>query len=122
MARKRKIEDSDEEIDPEEFFGNAKVSGKEKPEPKAKAVAKTKAKTEDMPHSDGADQMEADVDRPRKEIGFPASELPDIAPKKFSYANHAQHMGAKEPGSKSIPEGASGCLDDLRFVVTGEFT
>ncbi|KAI9502182.1 replication factor RFC1 C terminal domain-containing protein [Coemansia spiralis] len=69
---------------------------------------------------DTADAM--DVDEP-KEIGFPASELPDVAPKKFSYAQHMQHMGgAKHPGSKSTPEGAPNCLADLRFVVTGEFS
>ncbi|KAJ2211659.1 DNA replication factor C complex subunit Rfc1, partial [Coemansia sp. RSA 487] len=65
------------------------------------------------------DQM--DVDSLEKDIGFSASDLPDIAPKKFSYANHAQHMDAKNPGSKDLPEGAPNCLEGLRFVVTGEF-
>ncbi|KAJ1791435.1 DNA replication factor C complex subunit Rfc1, partial [Coemansia sp. RSA 2399] len=106
------IEDSDEEIDPKDFFGYEKPAKKPKPRPAPKAASKAKT----------ASSEQMDADGPKKDAGFSASELPDIAPKKFSFANHAQHMGAKNPGSMDLPEGAPNCLDGLRFVVTGEFT
>ncbi|KAJ2553258.1 DNA replication factor C complex subunit Rfc1 [Coemansia sp. RSA 1933] len=116
VARKHAVEDSDEEIDPKDFFGDAEPAKKTKPKPKPKPKAKPAAKAEP-----NAEKM--DVCGPSTaEVGFPASDLPDVAPKKFSFANHAQHMDAKDPGSKELPEGAANCLDGLRFVVTGEFS
>ncbi|KAI8321288.1 DNA replication factor C, large subunit [Martensiomyces pterosporus] len=58
-------------------------------------------------------------DQPAEAIGFDASDLPDVAPKAFSYASKAG-SAASAPGSKEIPKGAPGCLSGLTFVVTGE--
>ncbi|KAJ1962217.1 DNA replication factor C complex subunit Rfc1 [Dipsacomyces acuminosporus] len=58
-------------------------------------------------------------DQPHELIGFDASELPDVAPKAFSFASGVPSSAAKNPGSKKIPTGAPSCLGGLVFVVTG---
>ncbi|KAI7825603.1 hypothetical protein BX661DRAFT_184881 [Kickxella alabastrina] len=58
----------------------------------------------------------------KKEYGFPASELPDVAPKKFNYAQHAMGKGSGGgAGLTNLPDGIPNCLEGLKFVVTGEF-
>ncbi|KAJ2060237.1 DNA replication factor C complex subunit Rfc1 [Coemansia sp. S146] len=113
-ASKRKLADTDDEseIDPEEFFGG---STSKPAKPKAKpAGRKPKAEAMDI---DGL----ADAN-PTPAIGFSANELPDIEKRTFSYAAVHAPKGAKDPGSKEIPEGAPNCLGSKTFVLTGEFT
>ncbi|KAJ2006247.1 DNA replication factor C complex subunit Rfc1 [Coemansia thaxteri] len=121
MPAKRKVadldDDEEEEINPEEFFGKSKSPNKTK----AKAAGVT-AKSE---HA--ADKQLMDVDgsegtKSAHAVGFSATDLPNIQPKKFNYAAIKQHQGAKDPGSKATPVGAPNCLGSLKFVVTGEFT
>ncbi|KAJ2098072.1 DNA replication factor C complex subunit Rfc1 [Coemansia sp. RSA 922] len=113
-ASKRKLDDTDDEseINPEEFFGGS-TSKPAKPKTKP-AGRKPKAEAMDI---DGL----ADAN-PTPAIGFSASELPDIEKKAFSYAAVHAPKGAKDPGSKEIPEGAPNCLGSKTFVLTGEFT
>ncbi|KAJ2711796.1 DNA replication factor C complex subunit Rfc1 [Coemansia spiralis] len=93
-------------VDPEDYFGStAATTSKAKPKAKAKAAAQ------------GAEAI--GNAGPQDEPGFPASELPDVAPKRmFTAPTHS----ATAPGSLKAPDGAPGCLDGLKFVVTGEFS
>ncbi|KAJ2745904.1 DNA replication factor C complex subunit Rfc1 [Coemansia sp. BCRC 34301] len=106
-ASKRKLADFDDEdeINPKDFFeGSPSKPAKAKP-----AARKAKA----APTEAGSNPAEA--------IGFRAGELPDIQKKSFSYAKVHAPSGAKDPGSKEIPEGAPNCLDSKTFVLTGDF-
>ncbi|KAJ2225538.1 DNA replication factor C complex subunit Rfc1 [Coemansia sp. RSA 1722] len=117
-SRKRKVPDSEEEeIDPATFFATPKPEpSAAKSKAKAKPKPKAKGKTEDAA---GNGKRAVSLD----EIGFPASELPDVAPKKFSYAM-LKNGGSGAGGAEldNMPEGAPNCLEGLKFVVTGEFT
>lgn len=100
--------EDDEDIKPEDFFGaerpikQDKAGEEEKKEEKAEKSKSTPKK--------------------RRVIGYPAGELPTVAPKKFNYRAVMHHNEAKDPGSKEIPEGAPNCLEGSTFVITGEFT
>ncbi|KAJ2726231.1 DNA replication factor C complex subunit Rfc1 [Coemansia sp. Benny D115] len=108
--------ESDSQVDPADFF-NA-----------PRDLASPKSKLDKAP----ATPTDMDVDEKKAaakpagssgEIGFPASELADVAPKKFNFAQHA--MGKSSGGAaplSSMPDGAPGCLEGLKFVVTGEFS
>ncbi|KAJ2495325.1 DNA replication factor C complex subunit Rfc1, partial [Coemansia sp. RSA 2052] len=111
---KRKLADSDDEdeVNPEEFFGG---STSKPAKPKAKPAGR-KAKAAPMDIDSNADA------NPAKVIGFRADELPDVEKKAFNYAAVKAHKGAKNPGSKEIPEGTPNCLESKTFVITGEFT
>ncbi|KAJ1849650.1 DNA replication factor C complex subunit Rfc1 [Coemansia sp. RSA 2708] len=115
-ARKRQAEDLPEDgsIDPESYFGSVSSTTLQS-KPKAQKPALKRADTHDEPSAALA-SMDIDDD-PSAEIGFPANELPDVAPKKFWKA--PAHSGIA--GSVELPDGAPGCLDGLKFVVTGEF-
>ncbi|KAJ2161684.1 DNA replication factor C complex subunit Rfc1 [Coemansia sp. RSA 552] len=108
-TRKRKADSALDvsDVEPEEFFANAKATPKAKPKAK-KAPASSPA------------PMAVDAnDDPAAEIGFPASDLPDI-PVRRVYKPPA-HSG-KAPGQQDIPEGEPECLSGLTFVVTGDFS
>ncbi|KAJ2471526.1 replication factor C subunit 1, partial [Coemansia sp. RSA 2131] len=115
MPRKRKAEDlsDDSDVDPEDFFG-AVPGEKSKAKPKAKPRAKPKAKEEEP--SEALASMDID-DNQSTEVGFAASDLPEIAPKKFWKAP----AHSAKSGSVDIPDGDPECLSGLTFVITGEF-
>ncbi|KAJ2025779.1 DNA replication factor C complex subunit Rfc1 [Coemansia sp. S610] len=113
-ASKRKLadyDDSDDEINPEDFFGGSE-SKPAKPKPKPRSAGR-KPK---------AEAMDVDEAASTPAIGFSANELPDVAKRAFSYAAVHAPKGAKDPGSKEVPVGAPNCLASKTFVLTGEFT
>ncbi|KAJ1883827.1 DNA replication factor C complex subunit Rfc1, partial [Kickxella alabastrina] len=115
-ARKRKTleSDTDSDVDPTDFFNESRATAT----PKAKAAPKPRAKPKPKA-APASEAMEVDA---KKEYGFPASELPDVAPKKFNYAQHAMGKGSGgRAGLTNLPDGIPNCLEGLKFVVTGEF-
>ncbi|KAJ1867888.1 DNA replication factor C complex subunit Rfc1 [Coemansia sp. RSA 989] len=113
-SRKRKETDADDEIDPEAFFGAAPGT-KAKKQPAKRQPAK---ETHQAAPEEALASMDIDDDENQsKEIGFPAKDLPDVAPKKFWKA--PAHPG--KSGEIDLPDGAPGCLAGLKFVITGEF-
>ncbi|KAJ1858726.1 replication factor C subunit 1, partial [Coemansia sp. RSA 2703] len=112
---------SGEEIDPSEFFASTSPKTKAKPKPKAKAAPKPKAaaKTDAAPSAARPSGQPASP----SEFGFPASELPTVAPKKFNYGMVNRSAGGSSDIPASVmPDGAPNCLEGLKFVVTGEFS
>ncbi|KAJ1844009.1 replication factor C subunit 1, partial [Coemansia sp. RSA 2703] len=112
---------SGEEIDPSEFFASTSPKTKPKPKPKTKAAPKPKvaAKTDAAPSAAHPSGQPASP----TEFGFPASELPTVAPKKFNYGMVNRSAGGSSDIPASImPDGAPNCLEGLKFVVTGEFS
>ncbi|KAJ2784441.1 DNA replication factor C complex subunit Rfc1 [Coemansia javaensis] len=110
MPRKTSVK-PEMEIDPEDYFGSTGSK------PKAKPKAKPEPKPEPKPKAASAKAAEAAA--PSAEIGFAASKLEDVAPKRMFWQ---VKQGATGGGSTvPLPEGAPGCLDGLKFVVTGEF-
>ncbi|KAJ2751906.1 replication factor C subunit 1, partial [Coemansia nantahalensis] len=98
-------------VDPEDYFGSTtpKAQTKAKAKPAAKPAAKPSAPVAEAVTEGG----------PEDEPGFPASELPDVAPKRvFTAPKHLATGG----GPMATPDGAPGCLEGLKFVVTGEFS
>ncbi|KAJ2608896.1 DNA replication factor C complex subunit Rfc1 [Coemansia sp. RSA 1365] len=129
-SRKRKAANQDVEceISPEDFFASTSdTQPKQKPaaskaEPKRELKSKPK-KENDVVCEEHDQPIEAlaamDIDEPSEEIGFPASELANVAPKHFFRApKHA----ATSSGSIELPDGAPNCLSGLKFVATGDFT
>ncbi|KAJ2808843.1 DNA replication factor C complex subunit Rfc1 [Coemansia guatemalensis] len=128
-SRKRKAVDQDvePEISPEDFFAStsdtqpdhkapaSKAQSAQKPKPK---VMKEKAALPEE-HDQPIEALAAmDIDEPSEEIGFPASELANVAPKHFFRPpKHA----ATTSGSIELPDGAPDCLSGLKFVATGDF-
>ncbi|KAJ2080222.1 DNA replication factor C complex subunit Rfc1 [Coemansia sp. RSA 988] len=130
-SRKRKAIDQDveSEISPEDFFAStSETPPKPKaPASKARTTRKSKPKVKEEPeaaipedHHQPVDALAAmEIDDPSEEIGFPASELENVAPKHFFRApKHA----ATSSGSMELPDGAPQCLSGLKFVATGDFT
>ncbi|KAJ1724786.1 DNA replication factor C complex subunit Rfc1 [Coemansia erecta] len=110
---------SGEEIDPSEFFGA--TSPKVKPKAKAKAAPKSKAAAKSDATSSAARPSGQPV--ALTEFGFPANELPTVAPKKFNYGMVNRSAGGSSDIPASVmPDGAPNCLEGLKFVVTGEFS
>ncbi|KAJ2452976.1 DNA replication factor C complex subunit Rfc1 [Coemansia sp. RSA 2336] len=119
-SRKRKETDADDEIDPEAFFGSAAPATKAKKQPAKSKPAKSKPEKEAQQAAPEEALASMDIDdgeNQSKEIGFPAKDLPDVAPKKFWKA--PAHPG--KSGEIDLPDGAPDCLAGLKFVITGEF-
>ncbi|KAJ2845764.1 DNA replication factor C complex subunit Rfc1, partial [Coemansia brasiliensis] len=113
-SRKRKETDADDEIDPEAFFGAAPTTKTKKQPVKGESALETHEAAPD----EALASMDIDDDENQsKEIGFPAKDLPDVAPKKFWKA--PAHPG--KSGDVELPNGAPNCLAGLKFVITGEF-
>ncbi|PIA13441.1 DNA replication factor C, large subunit [Coemansia reversa NRRL 1564] len=129
-CRKRKAANQDVEceISPEDFFASTTDTQPKRKPPASKAQSKRESKSKlkeengvvPEEHDQPIEALAAmDIDEPSEEIGFPASELANVAPKHFFRApKHA----ATSSGSIELPDGAPNCLSGLKFVATGDFT